>query len=91
MLSQKSLLRSCFGRFTAKDFLMQRAVIFPRIDVSGNKRRINGHAENLSAMFVEQSTQASLRIKTQELISKTEIDENGVPTAAFILGRQQLC
>src|SRR5687768_10109884 len=63
-----------FLRLSAKKFLVQGAVIFPRVHVPRNKGRIDGQPEHVCSVFVEEAAQTGVRIKALQFVAIAEVD-----------------
>ena len=73
----------------AKNFLVQRPVIIPRVHVSRNIIRIDRNARYFVAMRVEKRLQAARRIQFEKLSAKTQIDQDRVTTASLVGGNNK--
>ena len=69
------LIKVCdFLRLSAKNVLVQGAVIFPRVHVPRKKGRIDGQPEHLRSMFVEETAEAGVGIQALQFVAIAEID-----------------
>ena len=62
---------------------MKLDVIFPRVHVARNERRVDWQPPNLIAMSVEERAQAPLRIEMQQVMSVFQIDQDGMTPASI--------
>src|ERR1041384_8603887 len=56
-------------------------IIFPRVHVARNERRVDRQPPHLIPMSVEERAQALLRIEMQQVMSVFEIDQDGMSPA----------
>ena len=68
------LVRWPCGWWFAEDFLMERLVIIPRIDVVGNERRVDRDALYFVWMALEKGFQAASRVEIFEFLAVVEVD-----------------
>src|SRR5437763_2575724 len=71
------------SRRKPKNFLMHLLVIFPRVDVTRNKCRVNRDPPDGVSMFFKQRAQTFLKINVQQFIAINDIDQNRMAAASF--------
>ncbi len=70
---------------------MQTHVIFPRVHVARNERRIDRQPPHLGAMHFEETAQTFLLVELLQFIAIFEIDQNGMPAAAIVFRLDETC
>ena len=78
------------SRKNPEDLLVQCAVIIPRIHITRNIRRTHGKSAYLVSMGAEECFKPEVRIQTQQLFAKAQINQDRMTTSPFKLWNDEL-
>src|SRR5436190_13637981 len=70
----------------SENLAVQGQVIFPRVHVARNERRVDRQPPNFWPVLIKQAPQSSFRIQVNQLIKETAIDQHGMSASSFMLG-----
>jgi len=78
-----------WARRPSENLLVQREVIFPRVQVARNERRVDRHAPHIGPMPFKEASQAGVRIEVLQFGPINQVDQHRVTTSSVMLRLNQ--